>query len=509
MERGTAALLLALNVLAAGVLYTRFSDTEAGNKLILNAQALISRVMPSKVTTCGLLHWDKFTLVSERVVFPDGVRPAALHIEGGKIVSITYDTDISGPTVLSFKTGVISPGVIDVHAHLNEPGREEWEGISTGTLAAAVGGVTTVVDMPLNSDPVTTVLPRLQDKQIAAKRKAHTHVGYWGGIVPDNAARHDVLGALVKGGALGFKSFMCHSGINDFPNVEAKDIAAALPFLKRTGVPFYVHAEVVSPVAGAGEGNPRVYETYMNTRPPKFEQDAIRLLVELLDNDTTPAAPGFSVHIAHLADAGCLPIIKEAQARHPITVETCAHYLTFNKDMVPDGETQYKCAPPIRGPENQGALAAAVVSGDIALVSSDHSPAPPDMKQLDTGNFLKAWGGISGIQYLLPATWSALQPRGVGLAQLAAILSERPAALAGLAGRKGRLAVGYDADIVVWEPEHAANTSVSANQHRHKISPYTNLPLQGKTIATVVQGHFVHLLGSLTKQPCGGPITNK
>ncbi|PNH11170.1 Allantoinase [Tetrabaena socialis] len=333
-------------------------------------------------------------------------------------------------------------------------------------------------------------------------------MGFWAGLVPENAANHTKLAQLLKGGALGFKSFMCNSGINDFGNVEAADIAAALPFLKRRGVPFYVHAEVVSEVESDPAADPTAYATYMASRPPAFEQDAIRLLVQLLDADTNPAAPGFSVHIAHLADAGSLDIIKDAQLRHPLTVETCAHYLTFAAESIPDGQTQFKCAPPIRGEANRQQLIAAVASGAINLVSSDHSPAPPSLKETQSGNFLKAWGGISGAQYLLPATWTALQG-SVDFLGLARLLSEAPARLTGLADRKGRLQKGFDADIVVWEPHSAANTSTALNRHRHRLSPYTDLPLMGKVVATVVGGELTALFGNINTKPCGSLVLKR
>ncbi|KXZ50155.1 hypothetical protein GPECTOR_17g791 [Gonium pectorale] len=503
-DRTIIGLVILLNAIAAGVLYQRFHDHPQVQLLESKALELYHTLLPPKTPDrCGAIKWPAYVLVSDRVVFPDGVRPGAVYISGSKIVDVSENTTVDMPHVLNFKDAVISPGVIDVHIHLNEPGREEWEGISNGTRAAVSGGVTTVIDMPLNSNPVTTTLAQLEAKKARAKVKAFTHVGFWAGLVPENAANHTVLAELVAGGALGFKSFMCNSGINDFGNVGRQDIAAALPFLKARGLPFFVHAEVVSPVETDPAADPTAYATYMATRPPKFEQDAIRLLVELLDADATPAAPGFSVHIAHLADAGALDMIKAAQARHPITVETCAHYLTFAAEDVPNGQTQYKCAPPIRGSANRQRLITAVASGAIDLVSSDHSPAPPSLKATDTGNFLKAWGGISGAQYLLPASWTALEGAGVDLLGLARLLSEAPARLAGLAGRKGKLAPGYDADVVVWEPETRTNTSVALNLHTHKLSPYTDVPLKGKVLASVVGGELMALFGNTNKQPCG------
>ncbi|KAG2492833.1 hypothetical protein HYH03_008988 [Edaphochlamys debaryana] len=512
VDKSLIGMLVVLNAIAAGVLYNRFHDHPQVQLIESHVLEWYHHVFPPKTPDrCGALKWPSYVLVSDRVVFPDGdVRPGAVYIEGTKIAEITENTTVTVPHVLNFKDAVISPGVIDVHIHLNEPGRVEWEGMINGTRAAVSGGVTTLIDMPLNSDPVTTDIEQLEAKKKLAKTKSFANLGFWAGLVPGNAHNHTRLAELLDGGALGFKSFMCPSGINDFANVEADDIAAALPFLKARGVPFFVHAEVVSEVEADKAADPTEYATYMASRPPKFEQDAIRLLVKLLEADSSVAAPGFLVHVAHLADAEALEIIREARGRGlPIQVETCAHYLTFSAEEVPQGATQYKCAPPIRGAANKDALTKAVASGEIVLVSSDHSPAPPSLKETQSGNFLRAWGGISGVQYLLPATWTALQAIGVDLRGLALVLSEEPARLAGLASRKGKLAPGFDADIVVWEPQTPANTSVALNRHTHKLSPYTDRPLMGKVIATVVGGELSSLFGNVNQQPCGTVITKR
>jgi allantoinase len=294
------------------------------------------------------------------------------------------------------------------------------------------------------------------------------------------------------------------SGINDFENVAAKDIAAALPFLKAKGVPFYVHAELVHDVPAVEEGTETLYVSYLNTRPPSFEREAIKLLIKLLEEDMTSATPGFMVHIAHLADAGSLPLIKEAQAKGlPLTVETCAHYLTFSSASISKGNTLFKCAPPIRDEENRLALIAAVADGSISIVSSDHSPAPPSLKEIESGNFIKAWGGISGLQYLLPATWTSIRGSNGDLETLARVLSSGPAKLAGLQGRKGTIAVGMDADFVVWDPNQLADTSQEANRHKHKMSPYTGATLYGKVLATVVNGQVMSLFGNVQYRNCG------
>ncbi|GAX85441.1 hypothetical protein CEUSTIGMA_g12857.t1, partial [Chlamydomonas eustigma] len=415
--RGLLPLVIGLNIAAVAVFYSRFAETDLAAQVKTQIETVLeSFINPnsinSKSVSCGLIPVPEYILLSSRVVLPNGIQPAAIHISGGKIIKVSSSTAMHGPEVIDFKDSVIMPGVIDVHAHLNEPGREDWEGLTTGTAAAAAGGVTTLVDMPLNSFPVTTVRSRLEEKQMLAEKKSLVNVAHWAGLTPDNAADHQVLADLVAAGALGFKSFMSPSGIDDFPNVGAADIAAALPFLKSAGVPYFVHAEFVTEVP-LSEGLPTSYETYLSSRPPKFEQDAIELLIKLLDEDNTTAAPGFVLHIAHLSDSGCLPLIKAAVDRGlPVSVETCAHYLSFSSHHIADGQTLFKCAPPIRDEPNRKALLSAVLDGRISVVTSDHSPAPPSLKQLDTGDFIKAWGGISGLQYLLPATWTALKAEG-------------------------------------------------------------------------------------------------
>ena len=527
------SLILLLNAVALTQLYHRFElgETELGmglqKAIMIRGEKIMQGALMKKISAlifpeyqapihpleCGLTPFMNrtFTAVSYKVVLPSGVKPAVITIDMGKIVKIQEGAvavaavlSQGSPSVLDFKDSVISPGVIDVHVHLNEPGREDWEGIGTGTAAAAAGGTTTVIDMPLNSYPTTTVKARLIEKQSLAGKKAIVNIGHWGGLVPSNAGRHDVLLSLIHAGAVGFKSFMSPSGINDFENVGAKDIALALPLLKTQGIPFYVHAELVHEVDPVAEGTETVYESYAKTRPPSFEREAIKVLIKLLEEDVAPAAPGFVVHIAHLADAGSLPLIKAAQEKGlPITVETCAHYLSFSSANITDGKTLFKCAPPIRDEENRQKLITAVLDGSISIVSSDHSPAPPSLKEVESGNFIKAWGGISGLQYLLPATWTNIRGSEGDLETLARVLSSGPAKLVGIQGHKGQIAVGMDADLVVWDPEGLADTSEKSNQHRHKTSPYTDAKLYGKVLSTIVNGNVMHLFGIVQYRPCG------
>lgn len=492
MDRVTFLWIAALNIVALAVLYQRLSRTGQVPTLpeILDGSFLTSR-------KCGWENSTRYIITSTRVVLESGVQPAAVYIKNGKIEKINTTVDEEYGPVVDYKDAVVFPGVIDVHAHMNEPGREDWEGMTTATSAAAAGGITTVVDMPLNSDPVTINKHELTRKMHIAKHKAHVNVGFWGGLVPANAHNKTILGQMLGAGALGFKSFMCHSGINDFPDIGRDDLAAALPFLRLRGVPFFVHAELVHSVESPPEADPRAHSTWLNSRPVTFERNAITQLKELMEGMSGgPQARyekcGWRVHIAHLSDAGSLPIIKEVKDKgYKVSVETCAHYLNFVAERVPDGETKFKCAPPIRDADNQNRLIEAILAGDITIVSSDHSPAPPSMKQLETGNFMKAWGGISGIQYLLPATWTPLSARGANLTLLARLLSENPAKMSGMWTEKGSITPGKDADLTIWSPETEADTGAAGNRHKHKITPYQDLQLKGRVLATIVRGHVV------------------
>lgn len=487
-------IILAANVIAAGVLYQRLDSLGYTVPFKHSVEAIYEKlgIYHAAYPQCGQLQDTMFILTSSRVVHPDGVRPGAITIRGGKIVDVS-DKVPAKPRypVLDYKYAVISPGVIDVHVHMNEPGREHWEGMETGTAAAAAGGSTTVVDMPLNSNPCTTTAELLKEKMKIAEAKAKVNVGFWGGITPDNAHNDEVLWGMLKAGALGFKSFLAPSGISDFANVSRSDVAGAMHFLLSKGAPFFVHAELVTDVEQAEENpDPRKYSTYLATRPAKFEEDAAHMLIDVLVEEHIPPTRGFFLHIAHLGDAKNIEAFRAVKRRLPLSVETCPHYLLFAAEQIADGDTKFKCAPPLRDEANRRGLLEAVASGDIDIISSDHSPAPADLKETQSGDFLKAWGGISGMQYLLPATWTAVKAAGVDLFQLSQLLSTNPAHLASLQ-HKGLIAAEMDADIVVWDPEADADTSTIHNRHQHKLSPYTDMKLKGKVLATFVGGHKV------------------
>jgi len=433
---------------------------------------------------------DEYTLRGRRVVTGTGVTPASIHVRAGRIIAVaSYDAiDGAHPTADAGDL-VVSPGLVDTHVHLNEPGRTDWEGFATGTRAAAAGGVTTIIEMPLNSVPATTSVDALKQKRDAAIGKCHVDLGFWGGVVPGNAGE---LAGLAAAGVRGFKCFLVPSGVDEFPHVDETDLREAFKALTTLPypLPLLAHAELPGPIDAATRAldpaaDPRSYRVYLSTRPPQAEYDAIALLIRLANEFRTP------VHIVHLAAASALPLLREARrAGAPVTVETCPHYLTFTAEEVPDGATAFKCAPPIRTRSNRDELWDALDDG-IDLVASDHSPAPPQVKCLDAGDFLSAWGGVASLQLGLAATWTGARARGFDVADVARWMSERPAALAGLEQRKGRIAPGHDADFVVWDPDATFTVSGAALQHRHPVTPYDGRTLGGVVHATIVRGRVV------------------
>ncbi|GLT75082.1 hypothetical protein SLA2020_468330 [Shorea laevis] len=466
---------------------------------------------------CSLLPYNHFWIKSKRIVTPQGIISGAVEVNGGNIVSIVKEEDWKGKSkeLVDYGEAVVMPGLIDVHAHLDDPGRAEWEGFPSGTKAAAAGGITTLIDMPLNSFPSTVSTETLKLKIEAAVKRIYVDVGFWGGLVPENAFNATALDALLLAGVLGLKSFMCPSGINDFPMTNASHIKEGLAVLAKYRRPLLVHAEIqenselLSEVENGGD-DPRSYSTYLKTRPPSWEEAAIReLLTVTEDTRVGGRAEGAHLHVVHLSDASSsLQLIKEAKSRGDgITVETCPHYLAFSAEEIQDGDTCFKCAPPIRDASNKEKLWEALMEGHIDLLSSDHSPTVPDLKLLNDGNFLRAWGGISSLQFVLPVTWSYGQKYGVTLEQLAQWWSERPAKLAGQ-DSKGAIAIGNHADMVVWEPEAEfdLNDNYPVFIKNPSISAYLGKRLSGKVLATFVRGNLVFKEGNHAPTPCGAPI---
>jgi allantoinase len=375
------------------------------------------------------------------------------------------------------------PGVVDAHVHVNDPGRAEWEGFEHATRAAAAGGVTTIVDMPLNSVPATTDHAAFQRKQEAARGRLAVDVGVWGGVVPDNA---HALETLWVAGVFGFKCFLVPSGVPEFQHVTEADLEQALPVLARLGAPLLVHAELPEYVAPV-PGPQRSYDRYLASRPIEAETSAIDLMIRLAERHRA------RVHIVHVSSAEGARRIHDAKGRGIlISGETCPHYLTFASDEISDGATAFKCAPPIRGQSARAALWDALDCGALELVASDHSPALPSMKALDSGDFISAWGGIASLQLLLSAVWTGARANGLSLQRVAGWLAGRPAAFAGLAGRKGSFTPGADADIVVWDPDDSFVVDPDRLFHRHPITPYSGRRLHGVVRQTWLRGEVVY-----------------
>ncbi len=424
---------------------------------------------------------------SRRVVTPEGVRPATVHVDGEKIVSVG-DYDAWPATAERHDVGelVLMPAVVDTHVHVNEPGRTEWEGFRTATRAAAAGGVSALVDMPLNSIPPTTTLSALRTKKQEALGQCLIDVGFWGGIVPGNV---NELAGMAEEGARGFKCFMCFSGVDEFPGVTEEHMRPAMIELARIKRPLLVHAEVEAPIDAATaeltkrNADPRAYLTYLASRPQEAEGQAIRIASGLCRETRA------RTHIVHHSAGNALQLIRTARAEGlPFSAETCPHYLHFAAEDIRDGATAYKCAPPIRERNNREQLWEALSEGVLELVASDHSPCTPALKKQEVGDFMAAWGGISGLQLGLPVTWSGAKKRGHDLSQLVKWMCEATARLAGLDTRKGKLAAGFDADLVVFDPEAKFTVDVKRIEHKHKVTPYADGELFGVVKSTWVRG---------------------
>ena len=414
---------------------------------------------------------------ARRVVLPDGERPATVHVDVGRITAVTPFDDAPPDVTTLADDEVLLPGLVDSHVHVNEPGRTEWEGFVTATRAAAAGGVTTIVDMPLNSIPPTVDVEALHVKRQAAEGKVAVDVAFWGGAVPGNASQ---LPRLLGAGAVGVKCFLLDSGVPEFPPLDDAGLRAALAALAEVDGLLIAHCEDEEAIAAAPEPGGPSYAAFLRSRPVAAEETAIGRLIAAA-RDT-----GARVHVVHLADADALPLLRAARAEGVrITVETCPHYLTFAAEEVPDGATSFKCCPPIREAAHREALWAALADGDIDLVVSDHSPCPPALKRLDVGDFGLAWGGIASLQVALSAVWSGARERGLSLSDVARWMAAGPARLAGLPA-KGAIAVGRDADLVAFAPEE--RWTVTELLHRNPVTPYAGRRLTGRVRRTWLRG---------------------
>jgi allantoinase len=441
-------------------------------------------------------------LRSTRVLTPDGIVSATVVVEQERIAAVQAWDDVpAGAGLHDFGDLAILPGLVDTHVHINEPGRTEWEGFETATRAAAAGGVTTLVDMPLNCVPETIDVPALKAKREAAKGKTWVDWAAWGGVIRGNA---ESLQPLVQAGVPGFKCFLIHSGIDGFAWVNETDLRLAMEKLRGSELPLLAHAEVAGPVdeatraLNAAGADWRKYSTYLASRPDAAEVEAIGLLIRLAEEFGAP------IHIVHLSSAEALPLLVDARRRGlPITVETCVQYLWFAAEEIPDGATEYKCAPPIRDAANREALWDALERGMIDMVTTDHSPCPPTMKRREEGRWDLAWGGIASLGLALPVLWTAMQKRKIGLEFVGEWLAAAPAELADLAGQKGVIDAGADADLVVFDPDAQWTVTPEDLHFRHKISPYLGAQLRGRVRETWLRGETVFCDGKFLGEERG------
>src|ERR1051325_7787375 len=418
----------------------------------------------------------------QRVVLPETVAPRSVHIREERIVFVgDYDDVEAGCEIVEAGDSVVMPGLVDTHVHINAPGRTEWEGFRSATLAAAAGGVTTVVDMPLNSIPPTTTLAGFKTKLDTARDECFVDVGFWGGVVPGNTAE---LAPMFAGGVVGFKCFLVPSGVDEFEHVTEQDLREAMPELTRLGALLIVHAELPGSIT-SGDGGVD-YRSFLESRPRAAENEAIELMIRLSREFDT------RVHIVHLSSAEAIPMLREAQAAGvKITAETCPHYLHFAAEDVPAGATEFKCCPPIRERDNREELWEGLRDGTIGLIVSDHSPCPGEMKLRESGDFMKAWGGIASLQLRLPVVWAEARRRGFTLLDVTRWLCAYPARQLGFETRKGSIAVGCDADLVIWNPDTQFPVTPSSLHHRHKITPYAGEVLSGVVEQTFLRGRKI------------------
>jgi allantoinase len=437
--------------------------------------------------------------VSERIVTPEGERPGAVLVQDGQIVGVCDIGAVPANYRVTRFAGALLPGLVDAHIHINQPGRTEWEGFTTATRAAAAAGFTTLIDMPLNCLPATTTVPALEAKRAAAQGKCMVDWAAWGGVSSNNT---DDLEPLAAAGVRGFKCFLADPGIDGFSRVDEPELRRALPHVAQTGLPLLVHAEdpaVLSRAASQQAGSDwRRYETWLRSRPDEAEVVAIRRMIALAQEF------GVHVHIVHLATAYAVEELRVARSRQiHVTAETCPHYLYFDSREIPQRSVLHKCAPPIRSAGNRELLWEALREGNIDLIATDHSPCPPEMKQ---GNFAEAWGGIAGVSVALPVVWTGMRRRGFTLTDLARWMAANPAELAGVHGRKGKIAREFDADLVVFDPEDEWIVTKDQLHTRHALSAYEGERLFGTVTATYLRGELIYDHGGFVGEPRGREV---
>ncbi|MDQ3628614.1 MAG: allantoinase AllB [Actinomycetota bacterium] len=416
-----------------------------------------------------------------RVHGGDGFAPRSVAVSEGVVVSIAaIDAPLEADRhVYLAEDEVLVPGIVDTHVHVNEPGRTEWEGFATATRAAAAGGVTTILDMPLNSIPPTTDVAALRSKQQAATGQCHVDVGFWGGAVPASLGR---LRTLRDAGVFGFKCFLLDSGAPEFPPLLGDQLEAAMREIAEVDGLLIVHAEDGSTIEAAPPAYGRSYQVFLRSRPRESENTAIQHVIDAARRTHC------RVHIVHLSSAGAVAALSAAREEGiRITVETCPHYLTVCAEQIGDGQTQFKCCPPIRDDSNRDGLWQALADGVIDVIVSDHSPCTPELKLFTTGDFGAAWGGVSSLQLGLSLVWTEADRRGHDLNDVIRWMSTNTAELVGALG-KGRIAVGHDADLVVLAPDQSFVVDPAALHHRHPVSPYAGRTLSGVVRRTYLRG---------------------
>ena len=454
---------------------------------------------------------NSYAIYSDKIVLENEVFDGYIIVENDKILQIQQEKPSPDLPIKDHSGLVVMAGLVDSHVHINEPGRTEWEGFYTATQAALAGGITTVIDMPLNCDPVTTTKDALDIKRASLGEQLHVDIGFWGGVIPSNVDMKNQdssvteenlsdLSVLIEEGVLGCKAFMVHSGIDDFPESDEKTLRKGMNILQSKGLPLLVHAELDCG-ADIQCHDQTSYEYFLQSRPSSWEVNAILKLIELCRETRC------HVHIVHLSASEALPYIEAAKKEGlPLTVETCPHYLCLQAEEIQNKETHFKCAPPIRDNHNRNQLWKGLCDGIIDFIVSDHSPCIPQLKKLDTGNFMDAWGGISSLQLGLSSVWTTGADYGISLSDVARWLSWRPSVFAGLQGKKGKISLGYDADFVVWDPNEQFVLEPQDLRFRHKLSPYLGKHLKGRVHYTYLRGQLVYNNGTIVGSPKGRPI---
>ena len=439
-----------------------------------------------------------FGLHSTNTLLESGFTDATLLIKSGLIIDIKLGKIHSTEFIIEDVGDlVVMPGLIDSHVHVNEPGRTEWEGFETITKAAIAGGITTLVDMPLNASPVTTSAKALREKIKSTTGKLYCNCGFWGGFVPDNINK---LEELIEAGVLGIKAFLTHSGIDDFPNVTMEDLKKGMQIIAKHNIPLLAHAELdlIHEGIKSFEKNPYNYLAYLASRPKIWEDNAVNLMIQLCEEYNC------RTHIVHLSSANSIENIKIAKSKGlPLTVETCPQYLYFSAENIPNNNTLFKCAPPIREKENNEKLWKALKENTIDFIVTDHSPATPELKKIQSGNLKEAWGGIASIQFSLPIVWTKAKEKGFSINEISNLMSAAVAYFIGYSNKKGKIKNGYDADFVVWDPNEKFIVKSTEIQYKHKISPYVGEELYGVVKQTYVGGKKVYENGKFVSSPQG------